>query len=138
MIKFLGSLKELKLLAVYYVKEHQYVSKIFQWELFWKAGLVYWRKLPIQIQFHYKITHYIWNLNNPSFPCTCIACLFRPHPLQLYLRVASPGTVSCAHVYTWSTATDYLCSCLLLCHSGMPMVRPLLSMKLQEGNSPIS
>lgn len=88
------------------------------------------------IQFHYKITYCILDLNNLSLPCTCIACLsgltLNCKSSQIYLGVVSPGAVSCAPMYVQSSIMDCLCSCLLQHHSGRSVLNILLSMKLQE------
>lgn len=127
-----------------YVKEYQYVSKIFQWELYLKSRFSLLKKIAYSdIQFHYKITYCISHLNNPYLPWTYIVCLFRSQtqlqvPLQLCLDVASLGAVYWAYIYVQSSVMGCLCSYLLQSHSGMSMLGSFLSMQLQESTSPIS
>lgn len=63
------------------LRNNQYVSKIFQWGLFWKADLVCIRKLPVQTYSSIMKSYIAFlYLSNSSLPCTCLTCLCNEVP----------------------------------------------------------
>ena len=110
---------------------------------FLKSRLSWCKKIAyLDIEFHHKITRCILCL---SKPCTRISCLFRFHTqlqvlphLQVYhSQLASQGGVSGVRAYKQFSVLDCLGSCLLHHHSRISMPRSFLSLKPQEGTSPI-